>query len=220
MVAARQGETMRRSRNYPVFLKLQGKHVLVIGGGTVAAQKVGKLLESGAKITVVSPDATETLRRWAKKQRLRWLRRAFHFSDVRSASLVFAATADPVLNGQVVQAARKHRIWVNAVDMPSLCDFFSPSIASQGNISLAISTGGSSPALAKYLRKQLGIWLQPGWGKLATLLEQFRPQLLRLDKHRKERILGNVLTPNFLKLINQRGIKAAKTELQNILSKL
>ncbi|HLQ76041.1 MAG TPA: bifunctional precorrin-2 dehydrogenase/sirohydrochlorin ferrochelatase, partial [Terriglobia bacterium] len=139
---------------YPVFIRLENRPVLVVGGGEVAERKVDSLLEAGATVTVVSPEATRQLREHADSGRITLQRRGFTPSDMDSASLVITATDDPATQREVVSIARAKGVLINTVDKPELCDFILPAILRRGDVTLAISTSGKSPALAANLRER------------------------------------------------------------------
>ncbi|GAB6932937.1 precorrin-2 dehydrogenase/sirohydrochlorin ferrochelatase family protein [Calditerricola satsumensis] len=140
---------------YPVFLNLQGRPCLVVGGGAVAERKVHGLLAAEARVTVVSPAATDALRTLAERGAIRWLARPFEPDDVSGMALVVAATNRPEVNARVSEAAQRHGVWVNVVDQPERCTFFVPSVVRRGDLVLAVSTGGASPSLARRIRREL-----------------------------------------------------------------
>lgn len=140
---------------YPVFADLTGRRCVVIGGGLIAQRKVTTLLGYGADITVVSPAVTKRLAAYARSRRIRHLRRRFRPSDLRGAWLVYAATNDEAINRLVFRAAAERRIFANVVDQKPLCSFIAPSIMRRGALTIAVSTGGASPSLAKILRREL-----------------------------------------------------------------
>lgn len=149
-------------RYYPAFLDLQGTPCVVVGGGGVAWRKAKSLLACGARVTVVSPEVVHPLAALARRGRITWCRRRFRGSDLNRAFLVIAATDDQGVNRAVSARARARRRLVNVVDQPALCTFILPSVMSRGALTMAISTGGASPALSKWLRRDLaaryGAW--------------------------------------------------------------
>jgi siroheme synthase-like protein len=136
---------------YPVFLDLKGKRVLVAGAGAVALRKTRGLLEAGAAVTVVAPEARAEF----DALPVRLLRRRFRASDVRAAALVFAATNDRGVNRRVAQAARRRGIPVNVADSAAECGFLVPARIRRGDVQIAVSTGGRSPRLAAALRRKI-----------------------------------------------------------------
>lgn len=140
-------------RYYPVYLDLQEQRCAVIGAGGVAERKVSQLLAAGASVTVVSPQATKTLQQWANEGRLDWLRRRYEPGDLAGVFLAIAATDDEMVNRQVREEATKEKVLLNVVDVPALCTFIAPAVVERGPVSVAISTSGASPALARRLRE-------------------------------------------------------------------
>jgi len=140
---------------YPLFLDLAGQRVVVIGAGRVAARKIRTLLAAGAIGTVVSPKANATIRRLAQTKHIRWVRRRYRRGDLRGARLVVAATDDLTVNMLVCTEAKRRKLLVNCIAPPAAGNFIVPSQVRRGGIGLAISTGGTSPAFAKRLRRDL-----------------------------------------------------------------
>ncbi len=153
---------------FPIFLKLEGRRVLVVGAGTVAEGKIRGLLDSGAAIDVVAPEAVPQVQQWAEDGAISWAQRKFEPGDLDQVSLVVAATSSHELNKKVFQQARKRNVLCNAVDDPENCDFYYPAVVKRGDLQIAISTNGRSPALAQRLRQELEeqfgpeyeLWLQ------------------------------------------------------------
>lgn len=145
-------------RYYAAFLDLHGQPCCVIGGGPVAYRKSKVLVETGARVCVISPQVTDSLKRLIRRslsKKIRWIRRPFRASDVRGMTLVFAATNDPQVNRQVARICRRRRQWVNVADQPKEGTFIVPSSVRRGGLTLAVSTGGTDPALARQIRIDL-----------------------------------------------------------------
>ena len=136
--------------DYPVFLDLTGLPVLVVGGGPVALRKATGLFEAGAAVTVVAPDVVDGVAEIATVER-----RAYATDDLTGMRLVFTATDDPAVNAQVAADARAAGVFVNSADDPDNCTFILPAIARRGSLTVAVSTGGVSPALASRLRDEI-----------------------------------------------------------------
>jgi precorrin-2 dehydrogenase/sirohydrochlorin ferrochelatase len=151
---------------YPLFLDLTNQPVVVIGAGRVAARKVRTLLAAKACITMISPSATAVIRRLAQKKRVHLIRRRYRLGDLRGARLVIAATNDSTVNELVCTEAKRRKLLVNCVAPPVAGNFIVPSQVQRGGITLAISTGGASPALAKRLRRDLERFLSDGYPAL------------------------------------------------------
>jgi len=145
--------------NYPVCLEMAGRRCLVVGAGAVAERKVNGLLEVGARVTVVGPSATERLLDWARAGRIGLTLRAYGADDLAGHSIVFAATDDGLINAEVARDARAAGVLINAADDPAHCDFILPAVLTRGDLTVAVSTGGASPALARVVRDELGAFL-------------------------------------------------------------
>jgi siroheme synthase-like protein len=140
---------------YPVYLNLQGRRCVVIGGGPIAEGKVKGLLEVGAQVSLVSPSLTPALQALADEARLTHLRRSYQPGDLAGALLVISATDDRAVNERVWEEASALNLLVNVVDDTPHCNFIAPSILRRGDLAIAISTSGKAPALAVRLRQQL-----------------------------------------------------------------
>ena len=146
---------MKSAKLFPMFLKMAGRPCLVVGAGAVAESKIASLAETGAKVRVIAPEATEQVRSWAKTKKIEWQRRGFQPEDLAGMFLVVAATSSRELHGEILKEARRRAVLCNIVDVPELCDFFYPAVVQRGALQIAISTSGRSPALAQRLRKAL-----------------------------------------------------------------
>ena len=169
----------RRPSYYPLFADLTGRACVVIGGGIVAQRKVAMLLRCGAQVTVVSPSVTRRLRVMTRSGHVVRRARRFRPADLRGAWLAIAATDNPATNQAVSRTAGRRRIFVNVVDETPLCTFIAPAIATRGLATVAVSTGGGSPALAKRLRDEVSRILDNGYAPMLGLLAGLRPSAKR-----------------------------------------
>lgn len=142
-------------RYYPICVDMAGRACLVVGGGMVAERKASGLLESGARVTVVSPALTARLEAWAHEGQIRIIRRGYEPGDLADQSLVFVATNDGEVNATVAADARAAGVLINAADDPAHCDFIIPAVLTRGALTVAVSTGGASPALSRAVRDEL-----------------------------------------------------------------
>lgn len=149
------------------MLDVRERDVLVVGAGPVGRQKIGGLHSEGAHVTVVAPDISPDV---VALHGISIIRRAFEVSDLDGRWLVFAATGDPALQQLIHDEATARRIWVNCADEPSRCTFILPAVHREGPITISVSTGGLSPALAGWLRTRLADALPPDVGALANEL--------------------------------------------------
>src|SRR5882672_5172923 len=140
---------------FPMFVKLEGRRVVVIGGGEIATSKIDGLLQAGAKVRIVSPALNSTLASLARENKLEWSEKEFEPRDLEDAFLAIAATSLPVVNQSVYRVADAFGILCNAVDDMTNCHFYYGSVVQRGDLQIAISTNGKSPALAQRLRKEL-----------------------------------------------------------------
>lgn len=159
---------------HPIFLDLSGQPVVVIGGGAVAERKIEMLLESAANVTVVSPDVTGPVATWAAEGRITLQLRAYRRGDLTGCRLAYAATSEPAVNRAVRDEARDAGIWLNAVDQPALCEFITPAIVRRGDLTLAVSTNGRCPALARQIREELEREYGPEYADLVEQMGQRR----------------------------------------------
>ncbi len=159
---------------YPIFVEMRGRRVILVGGGHVALEKIGKLVDSEADVTVVAPERIPQVQAFIDQGRARLLDRTYQSGDVEGYDLVMVATDDGEVNRFVADEARARKIWVNAADDVDNCDFILPSLASRGKIAIASSTGGSSPALARWLRERMEDFLSEEVVALADLLAEVR----------------------------------------------
>lgn len=159
---------------YPALLDLRGRRVVVVGGGDVAEQKVAGLLAAGADVTVVSPDLTPILSEWMRAGRFSWKARKYRDGDLQDAFLVFSTTSVAVVNQTVWQEAERRRVPVNAADDPPHCSFILPAVHRDGELVVAVSTGGKAPALAVRIRDRIATNLGEGYADYLDLLGSFR----------------------------------------------
>ena len=164
---------------YPILVDLTGKKVVVVGGGRVGQRKIETLLEHGAKVYVVSTELTPGLRGFLEEERITCLGREFKREQIEGAFLVIAATDDPSLNHAVSACAQEKGILVNAVDQPLDCTFIVPSILKRGDLLIAVSTSGKSPAMAKKIREDLESLYGSEYEPFLVLLGKLREEILR-----------------------------------------
>lgn len=159
---------------YPIFVEMAGRRVLLVGGGHVALEKIGKLVDAGAEVTVVAPELIPSVRAYIDAGRAGWHQRPYEHGDVTGFEMVLVATDNGEVNAAVAAEARVAGIWVNAADDVDNCDFILPSLAQRGTIAIASSTGGTSPALARWLRERMEAFLTDEVVALGDLLAEVR----------------------------------------------
>jgi precorrin-2 dehydrogenase/sirohydrochlorin ferrochelatase len=165
-------------KTYPIFAVIEDKPCLVVGGGAVGERKVADLMAAGARVTVVSRTLTPELAALADRGKIRYLPEDFREAQVEGMALVMAATDDPQVNARVSAAAQARAIWVNVADEPEYCSFIVPAQVRRGDLTLAISTGGASPALARQVREELQQHFGPEYGPYLDLLRRVRTRVL------------------------------------------
>lgn len=177
-----------------MFLKLAGRRCLVVGAGTVGEAKIESVLQAGGEISVVAPKATPTVSEWASNHKLSWQSRTFDPADLDGQFLVIAATPSPEVNGFVFQEAKRKHVLCNVVDDPERCDFYYPAVVRRGQLQIAISTGGLSPALAQRIRKELEQQFEIEYGAWLEQLGTVRRELLvtPMDREGRQFLLYNL----------------------------
>ncbi len=179
---------------FPMFLKLEGRQVLVVGAGKVGEPKIAGLFDTGARIRVVALDATPAVCEWAREGKIELELRRFSASDLNGAFLAIVATSSRALNEFIYREAQKLGILCNVVDVPDLCDFYYPSVVRRGDLQIAVSTAGQSPSLAQKIRQQLEKQFGPGYATWVAKLGETRKLILASDlpKERKLELLHSL----------------------------
>jgi precorrin-2 dehydrogenase len=206
-------------RYFPVFLDLQDKSCVVVGGGRVAERKVKTLLTAGARVKVISPQLTRPLARLESEERIVHYPRLFRRKDLRNAFLTIAATDDRAVNQRVFQEATKHRIPVNVVDDPAHSSFIVPSLVKKKDLVVAISTSGRSPALARLLRQKLEKEIGHEYARFLRLLGAVRRKMipLGLGQQRNQKIFRKLVKEDLLSLIKGKKFRELNHRLAKIL---
>lgn len=204
---------------YPAFLNLQGKKAVVVGGGKIAERKVLSLLKAGAAVTIVSPSTTPRLCKEKTRKSLTHIARNYRKGDLKGSFLVIAATDDPLVNTRVANDAPS---LVNVVDVPKECSFIAPSVIKQGPLTIAISTGGISPAFSKTIRQELEKIYGPEIGKYLSFVDSVRKQALAgiSDTKKRSRFLKDLASGRVLQSLRTKGFHEIRTLIEEKLSKL
>ena len=199
---------------YPIFVETKGRRVIVIGGGHVAAEKVRGLLNAEADITVVSPELLPELQEHKASGRIGHTDREYRESDLDDGyEFIMVATDDGMINAEVAAAGKKRGIWVNAADDPRNCDFILPAVVRKGKITLAASTSGTSPALARRLREELEAYLTEDMPALADLLAEVRQEVRRRGMKIESDTWQRAIDERLRVLLAQRRYEAAREHL-------
>lgn len=206
-------------RYYPAYLDVKDRPCLVVGGGQVGTRKVGTLLKCGANVTVISPQVTEELVQLAEKGHIIIEQRAYQSTDIKHVFLVIGATDNQALNKQIHHDAEMAQRLCNIADQPKLCNFVLPSIINRGDLSIAVSTAGKSPAFAKHLRRQLQNQFGPEYGEFLALMGAIRQRLLATE-HAPEAhkpLFEQLIHDGLLEMIKNKDIKTMDTLLARVL---
>jgi precorrin-2 dehydrogenase/sirohydrochlorin ferrochelatase len=172
---------------FPIFLKLTARPCLVIGAGNLAESKIDSLRAANGKVTVIAPEASARIVDMAEAGEVEWLQREFQAGDVREYFLVVTATNVPAVNRAVYLEAQAKNVLCNAVDDPPFCDYYFPSVVRRGDLQIAISTAGASPALAQRLRKEINAQLPLDTGDWLHDLGNLRREVVRTEPLNEER---------------------------------
>ena len=206
-------------RYYPAYLDIKERSCLVVGGGRVGTRKTKTLLACGAHVTVISPVITSKLAALAEEGRIVVKQRDYRRSDLKNAFLVIGATDDQTTNGQIHNDAEKAQRLCNIVDQPHLCNFVLPSIVNRGDLSIAISTAGKSPAFAKHLRRQIESQFGPHYGPFLALMGAIRRRLLATahapEAHKP--LFEQLIQGGLLEMVGQGDEQAINTLLHRVL---
>jgi len=205
-------------QNYPIFVDLKNQPCLVIGGGEVAARKIRLQLSAGAKITVISPALGKTIQSEMLND-IHHISKEFSDDDISGYRLITAATNDSKVNRHVSELAQAINVPVNVVDQPELCSFITPSIVDRGVVTVAISTGGSAPVLARMLRAKIETFLPMGYTHLAAAMSKVRDKSKKLiaDENDRRRFWDKVLTGKVSELFLSGRSEQAEQELEKAL---
>ena len=206
-------------RYYPVSLNITGRNCLVVGGGSVGRRKVKTLLKCGAKVTVVSPKADAELAELAQSGMITLKQRSYCSADMGGMFLVSGATDDEKLNIRISKEAAVRNILYNIVDRPAVCNFILPALVRRGDLTIAISTSGKSPAFAKKLRKELEQKFGEEYTVFLALMGAIRKELLKQGhaplKHK--RLFERLIDSEIIEMLTEKREKEINRVLSEIL---
>ena len=198
---------------YPMFVELEGRRCLVIGGGAEAQRKVEGLRAAGGDVMVISPKLTRDLQRMLAEGEIDHHQRDYQEGDLEGYEICMVATDDGAVNAEVSAEGKRRRVWVNAADDTKNCDFILPSVIRRGLITLAASTGGASPALARRLREELEAYLTEEMPALADLLGEVRTDLRSRGIAPGPGVWQEAIDEDLRVLLAQRQHRQAKARL-------
>ena len=195
----------KRFPYYPIFLDIEDRSVVIIGGGVVCARKAETMLRYGARVTVVAPELHGDIQTYEAEGKIAVRRKRYEPADLDGASIVIASTDDACTNGRIARDCRRRKIPVNVVDVTHLCEFIVPAIVEKGSIQLAVSTGGKSPALARTLKEDLGAMVGPEYDEINNALGSLRKgakKVLPTDVDRK-RFFDGIIAAGILDMLRE-----------------
>ncbi len=204
---------------YPVNLDLEGRKCLVAGAGIIAERKIRRLLECGARVLVISPEISSSLKALAQKRKIAFKKRGVRLADLKSAYLVISATGERKINAALSAYCRSKRILINVVDSQAECNFILPALFRRGALTIAVSTNGLSPALSTKIRRDL----QQGFGKeyarFLRIIKKLRPEVLKKIKSPESRksFWKKALAPDIIGLLRKNKVRLAEKRLRAIL---
>ncbi len=203
---------------FPMFMKLEGRSCLVVGAGAVGEPKIRSLIEAGASVRVVALQATAAVGEWAESGAISWEAREFKITDLDGVFLIIAATNNRDLNAEIFHAARQRNILCNVVDDPEYCDFYYPAVVRRGDLQLAISTNGHSPALAQRIRRELEIQFGPEYGEWLEQLGRARQELFasKINPEQRRRLLHELASREAFKKASEADFHIDPSNLEKL----
>ncbi|MBI3398225.1 MAG: bifunctional precorrin-2 dehydrogenase/sirohydrochlorin ferrochelatase [Deltaproteobacteria bacterium] len=192
-------------RYYPIFLDIKRKPCVVIGGGNVAERKVVSLLDAGARVLVISPELTPALKKLASKKKISCRPRPYESGDLKDFFLAYSATNNSRVNKAVFKEAKGQGVLLNVVDVPDLCNFIVPSVVDRGDLLIAISTSGKSPAMAKKIRQRLEKEFGREYAVFLEIMGKIRDKLLTISKEsdKNKKMFERIINSPMLEWIRQ-----------------
>jgi len=196
----------------PIFLEVGGRNCVVIGGGAVAERKVQSLIEADASVTIISPEITTQLAAMARAQTIRHLQRAYRRGDLVGAFLAFEATGDRAAAQAAAAEARERGVPINVADVPELCAFITPAVVHRGDLQIAFSTGGASPALSRKIREELEVRFGPEYAPTVDFLATARRWLQshQADGGTRARQLGELVNSDLVECFRREDLAAVE----------
>jgi precorrin-2 dehydrogenase len=204
---------------HPIFLNIDGKPCVVIGGGVVAERKISSLLDGGAKVTVITPEVTPGIDELFRSRRITLYRRLYEDGDLKGHLIAYSATNRRGINRAVQGEARREGVLLNVVDDPGLCDFITPALVQRGALLLAVSTSGKSPAMARRVREQLEALFGEEYAPFLELIGAIRMKLLkkRGDSVIFNRMYERLIDSPLLEWLREGKVKEINAFLDNLL---
>ena len=204
---------------YPINFNMRDRLCLVVGGGSVAARKIESLLFSEARVRVVSPEACGKISDLADTGTVEWVRREYRDGDLEGAFMVFAATSQPAVQRKIAAQAKTSGVLLNSADSPDECDFHVPAKIRRGDLLIAVSTGGASPALSALIKHRLNLEFGPEYGDLVDLFALIRHQVVTGsgESEANRLLFRQLLEKPFAEMIRAGQWEEIRTSLETIL---
>jgi len=205
---------------FPINLNIKGAQCTIIGGGPVAARKAEAVLAAGAQVRAISPEACPELLALLAEPRFSHKPRPYQTGDLEGAFLVIAATDDEEVQREVWEEANRLRILVNVADVPCRCNFILPATMRAGDLSISVSTGGRSPAMARFIRKRLEKDFACGYPELTAIMGVLRPFILGLDldHDQKRDLFSNLIHEDLLLWIEKAELAKIKEHIEKTIA--
>jgi precorrin-2 dehydrogenase/sirohydrochlorin ferrochelatase len=205
---------------FPAFLDIHGRKCVVIGGGNVAERKVESMTRCGGVVTVISPDLTPGLAERVRRNEIQYISERFREEHLAGAYLIIAATDDMEVNTRASAEANRRKIPINVVDVPDQCTFIVPSILERGDLVVAVSTSGASPAAAGFIRRELESYFGPEYGEFLELMKKLRERVKREvdDFDERGEIFKRLVRSDILKHLKNDDMDKVNEEVERILS--
>ena len=204
---------------YPIFLELAGRRVVIVGGGTVAARKAEAVLKAGARLVVVAEKISDALRGLCAGTKSELIEGKYTKDHLVGATLAIAATDDEELNRRVYKDCQELEVLCNVVDSPGLCDFYVPAVVSRGELQIAISTGGKSPAFSGHIRKKLEKIFTEKHGEFLVEIEQLREHIIEtiLDEIERKAMFGKIVDDESFDKFVQNGREQWRKDIEEMI---
>ncbi|NLT96071.1 MAG: bifunctional precorrin-2 dehydrogenase/sirohydrochlorin ferrochelatase [Clostridia bacterium] len=205
--------------NYPVSLNISQKRCLVVGGGKVALRKIGTLLEAGGEVLVISRKVLPEIKKLVDEEKIKWVSQEINYELLKNCFLVIAATNNRDINRQIAEFCQRNSILVNVVDSLEESSFIVNSYLKQGDLTIAVSTNGKSPALAKKIKSDLSKLFGPEYGLLLEILAEAR-ELAKVhitDESKRNQFFREIVTSDILEFIQERGLDEARERVKTCL---
>jgi precorrin-2 dehydrogenase/sirohydrochlorin ferrochelatase len=203
---------------YPAYLDLRERLCVVIGGGAIAERKTLSLIEAGAGVTVISPSLTPKLHDLSASGKISHLKKNFEAQDIVGAFLAIAATDSPDVNSAAARACKKNHVLVNVAAPPEESSFIVPSVIERGELLIAVSTSGASPALSKKIRQELEKSYGPEYGLLLNKLTSIRKKVLKevADESVRKKIFQSIVDSDVIDLLRQGKTHEAELRMAEL----